>query len=294
MTGPSHDHAPLEARRLSVRYGGKHVIEGLSLRVEPGQVYALLGRNGAGKSSLVRCLLGWQQPSAGRALLWGGDAWSCRTKAMLRVGVVQEAPEAPPRMRVADVLSFCEALYPTWNRAGVEARLKGMGVEGKAQAGSLSRGQKTQLALALALAHGPELLVLDDPTLGLDAVARRAFFEILVEELAQRQVTVLLCTHDLAGAEGVADRVGILADSELLVDEPMESLKARLRRVRWGVGAPRPAGLDALSVLRESENLFGHEALVSAYREDAGLPGEALSLEEIFIALTDRTQEVRA
>lgn len=295
MMARTDDHAPLEAQDLGVRYGRTQVARGVSLQVAPGQVYALLGRNGAGKTSLVRCLLGWQAPSEGRALLWGQDAWSSRTRAMARVGVVQEAPEAPPRMRVADVLAFSEALYPAWDRPLVEARLGRAGIEGRARAGSLSRGQKTQLALALALAHGPELLVLDDPTLGLDAVARRSFFELLVEELAQRQLTVLLCTHDLAGAEGVVDRVGILDRGELVVDEAVEALKARVRRVRWAPGAPRPGGLDGLGVLREHGGPFGHEALVSAFREDAaGTPGEPLSLEEIFIALTDPSQEVRA
>lgn len=299
MTGQVHDHAPLETRGLGIRYGRKQVIEDVSFRVEPGQVYALLGRNGAGKSSLVRCLLGWQAPSAGEALLWGRPAWSCRTEAMRRVGVVQESPDIPPRMRVGDVMAFCEALYPVWDKAGVEARLKACGIERQAPAGSLSRGQKTQLGFALALAHKPSLLVLDDPTMGLDAVARRSFVDLLVEELAAREVTVLLCTHDLAGVEGLADAVGILSQQSLAVNEPLETLKARMRRLRWAPGAPRPAAIDSMGILRETEGPFGQEALVSSYPADGiqeapDLRVEPLSLEESFIALTDRGQEVRA
>lgn len=299
MTGQAQDHAPLEARGLGVRYGGKRVLEDISFRIEPGQVYALLGRNGAGKSSLVRCLLGWQAPSAGQALLWGRPAWSCRTEAMRRVGVVQESPDVPPRMRIRDVMAFCEALYPVWDRVGVEAKLKACGIEPPAPAGSLSRGQKTQLGFALALAHKPSLLVLDDPTMGLDAVARRLFVDLLVEELAAREITVLLCTHDLAGVEGLADRVGILSQRSLAVNEPLEALKARMRRLRWAPGSPRPAGIQGLGILRESEGPFGHEALVSFYPEGGiqefpDLRVEPLSLEESFIALTDPGQEVRA
>lgn len=212
---------------LTVRYGRKTAVDDVSLRIPAGSVYALLGRNGAGKSSLVRCVLGLRRPDAGRVSLLGHDAWRERKRAMRETGVVPEDPDASPGLTPAELARFCERLYPTWNRDEVDDRLARLEIPRRVTFGSLSKGQKKLVSLALALGHTPRLLVLDDPTLGLDVPARRTFFEELVGELADRGTTVLLTTHDLASAEGVADRVGILVDGRLVVDETMESLKAR-------------------------------------------------------------------
>ena len=292
--------SPLTLVDVGIVYGKHRILAEVSLKVEPGQVYALLGRNGAGKSSLVRCMLGWQYPTEGRATLFGEDAWTNRHHAMNRVGVVQESPDAPPRMRVEEVVAFCRKLHTKWDDSAVYERLKRAGIAMDAKFGSLSRGQKAQASLALALGHGPELLVLDDPTLGLDAVARRGFFESLVGELADHAVAVLLTTHDLVGVEGVADRVGILRNGQLEIDEPMETLKSRLRRLRWGAARPK---LDGMKVLREEQSAWGGEAIVMADSEVAfesllspganGTEVESVALEEAFIALVDENHEVR-
>lgn len=292
--------SPLALAGVGIAYGKRRILDDVSFRVEPGQVYALLGRNGTGKSSLVRCMLGMQSPTEGRARLFGEDAWTVRHEAMNRVGVVQESPDAPPRMRVDEVVAFCRKLHERWDNSAVIERLEGAGIALDARFGSLSRGQKSQVSLALALGHRPELLVLDDPTLGLDAVARRAFFESLVGELADHAVAVLLTTHDLAGIEGVADRVGILRDGRLEIDEPMETLKARTRRVRWGALRPK---FGNAKVLREEGSPWGGEAIVLADSEgafeplvhagDGAVEVEPIALEEAFIALVDQTHEVR-
>jgi len=212
---------------LTVRYGRKTAVDDVSLRIPAGAVYALLGRNGAGKSSLVHCLLGLRRPDAGRVTLLGHDAWRERRHAMLHTGVVPEDPDPSPGLTPVELARFCSRLYPTWNTADVAERLRRVGVPAGLRFGSLSKGQKKLVSLALALGPMPKLLVLDDPTLGLDVPGRRTFFEELVGELSDRGTTVLLTTHDLVSAEGVADRVGILVDGRLVVDETMEALKAR-------------------------------------------------------------------
>ena len=212
---------------LTVRYGRDTVVDDVSLRIPAGSVYALLGLNGAGKSSLVRCLLGQRRPDAGRVLLFGHDAWRERKRAMLRTGVVPEDPDGPPAQTAAALARFCSRLYPRWDAAAVDERIRRIGAPAGLPFGRLSKGQKKLVSLALALGHSPELLVLDDPTLGLDVPARRTLFEELIGELADRGTTVLLTTHDLVGVEGIADRVGILVDGRLVVDETMEALKAR-------------------------------------------------------------------
>ncbi len=304
MSDSQRVEAPVVLEELGIRYGRRRVIDSVSLRVEPGQVYALLGRNGEGKSSLVRCLLGWQRPSEGRAQLLGQEAWAGRDAAMNRVGVVQESPEIPRQMKVGEALRFCGALHAVWDEKGVLSRLSKAGVPLEANAGTLSKGQRAQLALALALGHRPELLVLDDPTLGLDAVARRTFYETLVTELADRGVAVLLTTHDLAGVEGVADRVGILRDCRLILDEALETMKHRVRRMRWKGAGPSEGLLKELQVLRREEAPWGGEALVAGYREESlarfgdgeaqAWDVESVALEDAFIALVDGNREVRA
>jgi ABC-2 type transport system ATP-binding protein len=218
---------PIAIEELSVRYGSRIALDRVALAVPPGSVYALLGRNGAGKSSLVRCLVGQQKPDRGSVRLAGRDAWRERRALMCRVGYVPEEPDCPPSMSARALERFCERLHDPWDGAGVHARLARAGIPTEVPFGRLSKGQRRLVALALALGHRPEVVVLDDPTLGLDVAARRVLFEELVGELADRGATVLVTTHDLAGIEGIADRVGILREGRLVVDEPLEALKAR-------------------------------------------------------------------
>jgi len=218
--------AAVVVRGLSVRYGRRLVLEDVSLSVPRGAVYALLGRNGAGKSSLVRCLLGQQKPESGELRLFGRDAWRFRQELMARIGVVPEEPDAPPELTARELVAFCGRLTPRWNAAAVLDRLARFAVPLTTTFRKLSKGEKSAVMLALALGHDPELLVLDDPTLGLDVVARRAVFTEVIGDLAERGTTVLVTTHDLAGIEGIADKVGILRGHRLAVEGELEALKA--------------------------------------------------------------------
>jgi ABC-type multidrug transport system ATPase subunit len=224
------DHVPLSCEHLAVRYGRTQVLEDVSFVVPAGSVYALLGRNGAGKSSLVRCLVGQQHPTAGRGLLFGRDAWHDRAALMERVGLVPEEPDAPPDLPPSRLLDLVARLHGRWDGEGARARLRRFAIPMDTPFGRLSKGQKGAVMVALALGHAPDLLVLDDPTLGLDVVARDAVFDELIGELADHGHTVLVTTHDLAAIEGIADRVGILRDGRLVLDEPMEAVKERFAR----------------------------------------------------------------
>jgi ABC-2 type transport system ATP-binding protein len=292
--------AAVDCQNLGVRYGRIQALAQTSFTVGPGQVYALLGRNGSGKTSLVRCLLGHQKPHTGRVELFGQEVWSSRTALMQRVGVVSEEPDAPPAMTPRQLLRFCAGLYPHWDAAATDARLRRFRVPLDVPFGKLSRGQKAQLSLTLALGPGPELLVLDDPTLGLDALARREVYDELLSELAERGTTVFITTHDLAGIEGIADRVGILHEGRLLVDEPLEELKARYRRVSWAPFlALSPGELAPYAPLGIREGSLGGEAVLSrgdprqlldSDRPD--LQVHSLSLEELFATLVGAESEV--
>lgn len=216
----------VEASGLSVRYGRHVAVDAVSLSVPRGAVYALLGRNGMGKSSLVRCLVGLQRADAGGTRLFGRDAWRFRQQLMERVGFVPEEPDAPPELTARELSLFCSRLNRRWDEAAVARRLERLQTPLGTPFRQLSKGQKGAVMLALALGHDPELIVLDDPTLGLDVVARRLVFGELIGELADRGATLVVTTHDLAGIEGIADRVGILVDGRLALDGPLEQLKA--------------------------------------------------------------------
>jgi ABC-2 type transport system ATP-binding protein len=286
---------------LTIRYGKLTAVEDLSLEVAKGGVYALLGRNGSGKSSTVRCVLGQQRPTAGRAQILGFDSWKGRRRAMERVGVVPENPDVPPETTADRVERFMARVTPFWRSANYFSRLERFRVPRKQRFSRLSKGQQRQLALALALAGSPRLLVLDDPTLGLDAVARRKLYEELVGELADRGTTVFLTTHDLTGIEGIADQVGVLQKGALLVNEPLEVLKARYCRLIWtmpeGVSRQRiETGLQHLGVVGGNAAAGANEAVVEKFselgfdrfRQEAGVDVtriDSLSLEEIFILL---------
>jgi len=280
---------------LTVRYGRTLAVDNVALNVVKGSVYALVGRNGAGKSSLVRCLLGEQRPEQGTSTLLGEDAWSRRTALMQRIGVVTEEADAPPEMKVSSIARFCSRLYDRWDQGSVETRLRTFGVPTSSRFGSLSKGQKKQVSLALALANSPELLVLDDPTLGLDVVARRSLFEEVIGDLADRGTTIFITTHDLGGVETFADRVGMMENGRLVLDEEVDALKSRFRRIRF---AAQPVAIDT-AVLRTTVMRSwgaGAEAIVSNYddlafermRSSSNIGAaevEAMSLEEIFIAI---------
>jgi len=287
---------------VSVRYGKTRVVDDVSIQLAPGVVFALLGRNGSGKSSLVRCLLGHQRPAAGQVRLFGRNAWSSRTQAMARIGVVPEDPDAPADMSVGALVSLCRGFYPSWDDGYVDALLDRNGIARGTAFGQLSKGQKGAVMLALALGHGPELLVLDDPTLGLDAVARRALYGEIIGALADRGTAVFITSHDLNGIEPLADRVAILDGHRLLLNEPLEEVKARYRSVRV-TGPAAQNGIDwhPFETLRTATREWGAESLVSNFSEQAfaafqsrtGTSGAevlSLSLEDIFIALTGQKE----
>jgi ABC-2 type transport system ATP-binding protein len=220
----------LEARGLAVAYGRTRVLEDITLAVPRGSVFALLGRNGSGKTSLLRCLLGQRPAAGGRARLLGEDPWRHRRRLMARVGVVPEEPNAFPEMTARQLSAFCGRLNDRWDGAVVEERLRRFDVPRDRPFGRLSKGQKGAVMLALGLGHSPELLLLDDPTLGLDVVARDAVFREVIGDLADRGTTVFVTTHDLRAVEGLADHVAILHSGRLALNGEMEAVKAEWKQ----------------------------------------------------------------
>ena len=278
-----------------MRYGRNAAVDDVTFNIPRGSVYALLGRNGAGKSSLLRTVLGQRRAEGGQVRLLGEDSWRHRVSLMQRIGVVPEDSDAPPEMSVGALALFSRRIYAQWDQEGFESRMRAFAIPLTARFAALSKGQKKQVSLALAMAMSPELIILDDPTLGLDAIARKTLFDEVIGGMAERGITVFLTTHDLAGVETFADRVGILAHGRMVLEDDVDALRSRFRRIRFAAESPQleSSGLSATAIRRWGS---GAEAIVSnydvlaleRYRTISGVSAAevaVMSLEEIFIAV---------
>ena len=283
------ESAVLEVEDVSIRYGRRAVLDSISFNVAEGSVYAMLGRNGAGKSSLVRALLGAQKPQKGRIATFGLSNWDHRVAVLARIGFVPEEADAEKEMSVGQLIDFQRAIYARWDESVISRRLERLAIARKRRFATLSKGESRQVLFTIALATQPDLLILDDPTLGLDAVSRKEFYDEFLGELAERRTTTFITTHDLSGVEGIADRIGILGDGRLLLDEELESVKGRFRKIRRVAGAA-PATGNLLHATRWGEWV---EEVVSDF--GAGKAGDAeaqpMSLEEIFLAVVGQEEK---
>jgi ABC-type multidrug transport system ATPase subunit len=238
---------PVIFNSMTVRVKRRTIVDRLTIEVPRGSVFALLGRNGAGKTTAFRCLLGLRRPDEGEVLLFGRDAWRHRASAMARIGVVPEEPDVPSEMSAAALARFSAPLYARWDQYGFRTRLRRANISDATPFGKLSRGQKTQVMLAAALAIRPEVLLLDDPTLGLDPIARKAVLGELIGELADFGTTMLLATHDIAAIEGLATHVGVVREGKLVLSGELDKIKAEFGRVSsgpWRTAEDPPASLE--------------------------------------------------
>jgi ABC-2 type transport system ATP-binding protein len=201
----------IDTEDLCLVYKRKPALDHLTLRLPRGGIHAFVGANGAGKSSLFRVLLGFEPASSGRARILGHDCRRLTPLLRERIGFVNEEHTLPAWMRVRDLTGMQRRQYPRWNDARLGEVLGHFNVEPGQRIGELSRGERAGLNLAMALAQRPELLILDEPTLGLDVVAKRAFLDALLQgTLDDAGATVVYCSHQMDEIERVADNLVIL------------------------------------------------------------------------------------
>ena len=239
--------AAVETFGLTKRYGSVTAVAGLSLRVEPGQVFGFLGPNGAGKSTTIRLLMALQRPTRGRAALLGLDAGADSVEIHRRVGYLPGDLELFPRLTGRQHIEwFARA------RGGVDASLAEHLVErfqvvADRPVRELSKGNRQKIGLVLAFTHEPELLVLDEPTSGLDPLMQYEF-ESLLRETADRGRTVFLSSHELDEVQRVADRIGIIKDGKLVAEDTVDRLRRAAPR-RMEVRFRRPVDPATLSAV---------------------------------------------
>lgn len=230
----------LETRGLCKAYGKVEALSGLDLQVRRGEVYGFLGRNGAGKSTTIRIIMGITRPSAGEYQLFGGAGR--RIEARQRIGYVAQEQNFYGWMTPITLGRFVRGFYPKWDDDAYQRLIHNMDLPAGRKVRTFSGGMKVKLALALALAHHPDLLVLDEPTAGLDPVARREFLEMVRDQAERSGRTTFFSTHLIDEIEIAAHRVGILDDGRTRYQGSIRELEARVRMLRC---PPRPDGTAA-------------------------------------------------
>ncbi len=243
----NRDEIVVSTRGMSMSYGSKLVLDGIDLQIRRGEVVALLGANGAGKTTTIEILEGLRSPTGGSVEVLGVDPLHASVDHRARVGVVLQSWRDHARWRVREFLHHFFLLHAPFRAEGgwgVDELLERVGLPDKAHAriASLSGGQRRRLDVAVGLIGNPELLFLDEPTVGFDPHARREFHELMHELVDARATTILLTTHDLAEAERLADRILILHRGRIAADGSADALArevAGTTEVRWRVGDER-------------------------------------------------------
>jgi len=272
------------------------VVKGLNMSVKKGAVYALLGSNGVGKTTTIRMITGQLAPSSGNIEVFGLDPLAHRKELNEKVAYVAEDQRLYDWMTVNELIKFVKSFYPDWDDAVCEHLIKMFELPRDRKLTDFSRGMYTKAALLAALCRDPELLVLDDPTLGLDTAARREFMRGVVDAIHKFDRTVVFSTHIIPEVEGIVDHVGIMVDGQLIADEEIDDMKEEFREIRIaaagqipelpGIIVSREAGGDKIITVRAEETKIRMSLKKSEIKNFSITP---ISLEEIYLALTNRT-----
>ena len=274
----------IDAQSLGKRYGRRWALNDCDLQIPSGHVVGLVGPNGAGKTTLLHLAVGLLAPSAGTIAVLGRPP-AADPDQLARVGFVAQDTPTYARLTVQDHLRFGAQMNPGWDDALATHRIAELELDLDQTAGSLSGGQRAQLALTLAVAQRPQLLILDEPVASLDPLARREFLQSLMEFVAEGEVSVVLSSHLVADLERVCDYLIVLVDSRLQLAGEVDDLLASHRRL---VGPRRdPASLPSgQEVIEESHTDRQSTLLVRCDGPvlDPAWTVEELSLEDIVLA----------
>ncbi len=218
----------IRTHNLTRYFGDKCAVESLNLAIPRGSVFALMGRNGSGKTTTIRMLLGLIDPTRGSSEVLGGNSLSLTPRIRSRIGYMSESHTAYIWMRIDECARFQRGTFDRWNQRIFDSVIDHFGLKPEQKVKHLSRGQRAGLCLALTMATDPELLILDDPALGLDPVARRSLVEAMLAVTGRQDRTILFSSHLLDDVERVADHVAILDDAVLRVHAPVDEFLSRV------------------------------------------------------------------
>jgi ABC-2 type transport system ATP-binding protein len=277
--------ACIEARGLRKNFGAAVALDGVDLRVEEGRILGLIGPNGAGKSTALNAILGLA-PYQGELKVLGRDPWTQRDQLMRDVCFIADVAVLPRWMRVSQALDYVAGVHPRFDRDKAEAFLAKTDIKRKSRVRELSKGMVTQLHLALVMAIDAKLLVLDEPTLGLDLLYRKQFYDTLLNDYFDRSRTIVVTTHQVEEIEHILTDVMFLNRGRIVLDSSMEDFEARYVEVM--AQPDRLAAAKALRPIHERQ-VFGRSILLfdGVPRDQLAALGEARtpSIADLFVAI---------
>lgn len=290
----------IQTTDLTRRFGRVLAVDEVDLAVPEGSIYGYLGRNGAGKTTTIQMLMGLLLRTRGSLEVLGCDPLRDEVALKRQVSYVPERPVLDPQMTVAQLLHFGQSIHPKWDAKLAEDLRQRLELPADRPLGRVSRGMLGKAALLAALSSHPRLLVLDDPTMGLDVVVRREFLENLITVLQESGVTVFLSSHQLDDVERIADWIGMLHRGRLILQAPLEQLKGSVRRLL--VNFAEPAAPLALPGTLQQEVEGRQQVLVcEGYTDEvparvraagaATVSVQDCTLEDIFIAYARRSEK---
>jgi len=285
--------------QLSRQFGANLALNDVTLAVPRGCVFGLVGENGAGKSTLIKHLLGLWRAESGSVRVFGRDPVTDPAGVLGRIGYLSEQPDLPGWMRVDELLRYTQAFYPRWDPAYASQLIEQFGLSRDARVRTLSKGQRARLGLIAAEAHRPELLILDEPSSGLDPIVRRDILEAIIRTVTDEGRTVLFSSHLLDEVERVSDHLALLHRGVLRLCAPLEEVKARHRRLVLHFAVTRtnppdvPGAIQVYGAGREWTvvcDMARTHAPSMAHHLGASLVDDSpASLEEIFVGYSDAT-----
>ncbi len=291
----------IRIKNFTKRYGKITAVDGLTLDVPKGSIFGLLGQNGAGKTTMIRTMLNLLQPTEGSIEVLGLDSVKESLEVRKRIGYLPEEPTYYTWMTVDEIVGFNAAFYPSWDQDLADKLLDDLGLPRDRKLSSLSRGMQAKVGLVMALGPRPELLILDDPTSGLDPVVRHEFLEAMIANVQSEGGTVFFSTHLLHEMERIADEVAIIHEGKLRLRGSLESVKKDFKKLRVIYPNVVPEVFPVEGIVRADRN--HHQALLTVQKYDPVMD-EALmaagaetievldlSLEEIFVEMVKGQRE---
>lgn len=285
--------ALIQLNNVQRQLGSASVLKGITAEVFPGQVIALLGKNGAGKTTLLETILGFGFPSSGQANLWGGAATDMDGDIKQRVGFVPQQDELLAGLNGMDHLELFKVFRARWNQLLVDRLVAEWQIPLRINIGKMSVGQRQKLSILLAMAHEPELLILDEPVASLDPIARRQFLQQLVEVAADESRAVIFSTHIVSDVERVANQVWMLREGVLSYKGGLDELKETFARITLNFDSPFTQKISWPHLLKQKN--YGNQTLLTfefwqpemerqlAQEFSAQVSVEHLGLEDIFL-----------
>ena len=298
---PSAAPNAMEINGLSRKFGAKVALDQVSLKVKRGRVFGLVGANGAGKTTLIKHLLGRLTPETGSVRVFDLDPVADPATVLGRLGYLSENRDLPGWMRIDELIRYTAAFYPKWDDAYAEELRQQFGLDNRAKIKNLSRGENAKAGLLIALAYRPELLLLDEPSSGLDPMVRRDILEAIIRTVADEGRTVFFSSHLLEEVERVADDVAMMFNGKVVLTGALDDVKEKHHRLvfRFDTSQRTPPKLPGVLSLSGSGlewtaicNGQRDEAVAAASRVGGRVMAEeSPSLDEIFVAWAGKKSE---